>query len=134
MSTQRVQLPPLGTSLSMGEYERIQVEFASVGGTNDERSSTPSTTTPIILTGEVLARMEQARGDVLTDGKFTLAGEGGLYLEADFGVPAGNFVAPGTLWSTTATATIVANMQSWSRPTIRGSTASPRAPSSPRPG
>jgi len=35
-------------------------------------------------------RMEQARGDVLMDGKFTLSGEGGLTMEADFGVPAGN--------------------------------------------
>jgi len=39
--------------------------------------------------------MEQARGDVLTDGKFTLAGEGNLYMEADFGVPANHFVSPG---------------------------------------
>jgi hypothetical protein len=40
------------------------------------------------LTREVQARMEQARGDVLVDGKFTLTGEGGLFMEADYGVPA----------------------------------------------
>jgi hypothetical protein len=57
--------------------------------------------------------MEQARGDVLTDGKFTLAGEGGLTMEADFGVPGNHIVAPGTLWSVTASATIIANLTDW---------------------
>jgi hypothetical protein len=48
--------------------------------------------------------MEQARGDVLTDGKFTLTGEGGLFMEADYGVPGGNLVTPaarcGPTWPT----------------------------------
>jgi hypothetical protein len=57
--------------------------------------------------------MEQARGDVLTDGKFTLAGEGGLTMEADYGVPASHLVAPGILWSSTGTATIIANISAW---------------------
>src|ERR1044071_1351053 len=29
-----VKLPPLSSSLSMGEYERLQLEFARTGGTN----------------------------------------------------------------------------------------------------
>ena len=52
-----------------------------------------------------MAIMELARGDVLTDGKFTLNGEGGLILEADFGVPGGTSVlsmgrAPVCTWPT----------------------------------
>jgi len=111
--TKQVKLPPLSSSLNMGELERLQLEFArSAGGslTAIENAVYNDTTN---LTREVQARMEQARGDVLTDGKFTLAGEGGLVLEADFGVPGGNIVAPGTLWSSTATATIIANLTTW---------------------
>lgn len=109
----QVKLPPLSTSLSMGELERLQLEFARTGGTNQNAIVEAVYDDATNLTREVQSRMEQARGDVLTDGKFTLAGEGGLFLEADFGVPAGHFVAPGTLWSTTATATIIANLTTW---------------------
>src|SRR4051794_23654769 len=34
-SEKRVDLPPLSTSLNMGEYERLQLEFARNGGTNE---------------------------------------------------------------------------------------------------
>jgi hypothetical protein len=96
--TKTVKLPPLSTSLSMGELERLQLEFARTGGTNNAAIVDAIYDDATNLTREVQARMEQARGDVLTDGKFTLAGEGGLFLEADFGVPAAHFVAPGAQW------------------------------------
>lgn len=108
-----VKLPPLSTSLSMGELERLQLEFARTGGTNQEAIVDAIYDDATNLTREVLTRMEQARGDVLTDGKFTLAGEGGLFLEADFGVPANHFVSPGVPWSTVASATIIANISAW---------------------
>jgi hypothetical protein len=109
----QVKLPPLSTSLSMGELERLQLEFARTGGTNRAAIVDAIYNDATNLTREVQARMEQARGDVLTDGKFTLTGEGGLYMEADYGIPAGHLVAPGTLWTTTATATIIANESTW---------------------
>jgi hypothetical protein len=109
----QVKLPPLSSSLSMGELERLQLEFARTGGGSLTTIENAIYNDAQNLTREVQARMEQARGDVLTDGKFTLAGEGGLVMEADYGVPGGNIVAPGTLWSTTATATIVANVTTW---------------------
>jgi hypothetical protein len=111
--TKTVKLPPLSTSLSMGELERLNLEFARTGGTNNAAIIDAIYDDATNLTREVQARMEQARGDVLNDGKFTLAGEGGLFLEADFGVPANHFVAPGTLWSNTASATIIANLSAW---------------------
>jgi hypothetical protein len=111
--SKQVKLPPLSTSISMGELERLQLEFARTGGTNQAAIVNAIYDDATNLTREVQTRMEQARGDVLTDGKFTLTGEGGLFMEADYGVPAGNFVAPGTLWSTVATATIVQNMRAW---------------------
>lgn len=112
-TTKQVSLPPLSSSLNMGELERLRIQFARTGGSSNTAIVNAIYNDAQNLTREVRTRMEQARGDVLTDGKFTLAGEGGLYMEADFGVPAGNFVAPGTLWSTVATATIIANLTTW---------------------
>jgi hypothetical protein len=111
--SKQVKLPPLSTSLSMGELERLQLEFARSGGGSPQAIVTATYNDAQNLTREIQARMEQARGDVLTDGKFTLAGEGGLVLEADYGVPGNHIVAPGTLWTTTASATIVANESAW---------------------
>lgn len=111
--TKQVKLPPLSTSLSTGELERLQLEFARSGGGSLNAIVNAVYNDTTNLTREVQARMEQARGDVLTDGKFTLAGEGGLFMEADYGVPAGHIVAPGTLWSNTASATIIANITTW---------------------
>jgi hypothetical protein len=113
LATKQVGLPALSTSLSEGEYERLQLEFARTGGTNMVAQVNAIYDDATQLTREVQSRMEQARGDVLTDGKFTLAGEGGLYMEADYGVPGGNIVAPGTLWSTVATATVVSDISTW---------------------
>jgi hypothetical protein len=113
MSMKQVKLPPLSTSLSKGELERLQLQFARTGGTNNAAIIDAIYDDATNLTREVQARMEQARGDVLTDGKFTLTGEGGLTMEADFGVPANHFVAPGTPWSTVASATIIANESAW---------------------
>lgn len=111
--TRQVKLPPLSSSISMGELERLQLEFARTGGTNNAAIVDAIYDDATNLTREILARMEQARGDVLTDGKFTLGGEGGLTMEADYGVPANHLVAPGTPWSTVATATIIANEAAW---------------------
>lgn len=111
--TKQVKLPPLSSSLSMGELERLQLEFARSGGGNTAAIVDAIYNDATNLTREIQARMEQARGDVLTDGKFTLSGEGGLFMEADYGVPANHLVSPGTPWTTTASATIIANEAAW---------------------
>ena len=111
--TKQVKLPPLSTSLSTGELERLQLEFARSAGGDPAQVVNAIYNDSTNLTREVQARLELARGDVLTDGKFTLAGEGGLFMEADYGVPGGHLVAPGTLWTTVASATVIANMTAW---------------------
>jgi len=111
--TKQVKLPPLSSSVSVGEFERLQLEFARLGGTNQSALVDAIYDDATNLAREVRARMEQARGDVLTDGKFTLAGEGNLTMEADFGVPANHIVAPGTPWSTVASATVIADLTAW---------------------
>ena len=112
-TTKQVKLPPLSSSLSTGELERLQLEFARLQGGDTSALVDQIYDDATILTREIRARMEQARGDVLTDGKFTLAGEGGLTLEADYGVPAGHIVSAGTAWTTVATATVIANETTW---------------------
>lgn len=113
LATKQVKLPALSTSTSMGELERLQLEFARAGGGTNAAQVNAIYNDATNLTREIQSRMEQARGDVLTDGKFTLAGEGGLYMEADYGVPATHLVAPGIPWSTVASATIIANEAAW---------------------
>lgn len=102
-SEKRVPLPPLSSSLNMGEYERLQLEFARTGGTNEQALARSIYNDGEILTNEVLNRLELAWGDLLTDGKFTMmSSEGGL--EADYGVPAGQLISAATAWTDTANA------------------------------
>lgn len=100
-SEKRVGLLPLSSSLSMGEYERLQLEFARTGGTNQAALAASVYNDATNLTREVLNRLELAWGDVLTDGKLTI-NEGGYAGEADFGVPANQLVSAGTAWTNIA--------------------------------
>lgn len=59
-------------------------------------------------------RVELARGDIISDGKLTLA-ENGLVLEANWGRDAIMSVAAGTLWTTTATATPLSDLLAWTQ-------------------
>jgi hypothetical protein len=112
-SSKRVPLIPLSSSLNMGEYERLQLEFARNGGTNQQALARAIYNDAERLTREVQFRLEQAWGDVLTDGKLTL-NEGGLVgAEADFGVPGSQIVAPGTLWSNVSTASVLSDLVAW---------------------
>jgi hypothetical protein len=112
-SEKRVKLLPLSTSLSMGEYERLQLQFARTGGTNQQALANSVYNDAENLTREVQARLEQAWGDVLTDGKLTIS-ENGFQGEADFGVPGTQIVAPlGALWSNIATSTPISDLQLW---------------------
>lgn len=112
-TSKRVKLPPLSTSFNEGEYERLQQEFARVGGTNLSALTDAIYNDAENGTREIRNRMEQARGDVLTDGKFTLNGEGGLFMEADFGIPESNFVAPAVSWSDSENASPIADLTAW---------------------
>ncbi len=108
-----VTLPPLSDSLGMGELERLKLEFLRNGGTNQGVFVNAIYNDATTLTRNIQNRMELARGDVLNDGKFTLTNEGGLTIEADYGVPSSNFVSPTTVWSTTASADILGDFDRW---------------------
>jgi len=111
-STSVVKLPPLSDSLGMGELERLQLEYARTGGTNQAAFVDAIYNDATDLTQNVQRRMELARGDVLNDGKFTMLTSEGL-LEADFGLPAGNSVTAGTLWSDTTNSLPISDLITW---------------------
>jgi hypothetical protein len=108
-SEKRVPLPPVSTSLNMGEYERLQLEFARTGGTNQAALAASIYNDAETLTNEVLNRWELAWGDLLTDGKMTMmSSEGGL--ETDYSVPSDQLITVGTAWTTSATAPALSDL------------------------
>lgn len=107
----RVKLPPLSSSLTRGEYERLQLEFARTGGTNTSALVNAIYNDAEQLIREIRARMELAWGDVLTDGILSID-ENGLVSTADYGVPAEHKVTAATAWTDIA-APAFTNLQSW---------------------
>lgn len=109
----KVKLPPLGQKTPIGEYERLTLERIRTGGDNRDGYVQAIYDDAELNTRAVLYRMELARGDVLSDGKFTLTGENGLTIEADFGVPAENLVTAATVWSDHADASPLTDLKAW---------------------
>ena len=108
-----VKLPAVSQMLSRGEMDRLQIERLNTGGQataaleaaifNDTENNVRS----------VNARVELMRGDLLADGKVTLAELGGI--EADYGVPGTHIVTAGTPWTTIASATPIADIRAWNK-------------------
>lgn len=109
----RVSMPPLGVKTVTGELERLRLEQVRSGGNNTSRMITAIYNDAERNTREVLARMELARGDVLTDWVFSLVGENGLTIQADFGMPSGHNPVAGTLWSDHSGSDPIADYSSW---------------------
>lgn len=113
-SLDRVPLAPLSSSLSEGEYERLQREFARTGGTFKEALESAIYDDAEQLTSEIWNRIELAWGDVLSDGKLTI-NENGFNDEADYGMPANHAVAPsGGQWPDPDTSTPLTDLLAWS--------------------
>ena len=113
-SQSRVPLAALSSSIGIGEYERLQIEFARTGGTYTEALSNAVYNDAENLTREVLNRVELAWGDVLTDGILSI-NENGFQGEADYGMPANHAVTPaGAMWTNTATSTPLTDLLAWS--------------------
>lgn len=110
-SEKRVNLLPLSSSLSMGEYERLQLEFARTGGTRQSALANAVYNDGTNLTREVHNRLEQAWGGVISTGKLTID-ENDFQGEADFGVPTNHRVTAATVWSNKA-ALIFSELIAW---------------------
>lgn len=112
--TRRVKIPPLGQKLPVGEYEMLQLSLARTGGNDRAAMIEEIYRDTDNNVRSIYNRLEIARGDVLTDGKFTLVNEDGLSLEADFGLPVGNNVTPaGALWNDATNAVPLTDMRGW---------------------
>ena len=111
-SSKTAKMAPFSDSLNMGEYERLQLEFARLGGTRTESLAQAIYNDAERLTRNMQNRMELALGDVLTDGIFNpgLASEfGGV---ADYQVAAGNKPTAAVLWTNTA-ALVLDDLIAW---------------------
>lgn len=109
----KITMPPLGQKTPIGEQERLMLERVRTGGDNRDGYIQAIYDDAEINTRAIYNRMELARGDVLVDGKFTLSGENGLFIEADYGVDPSHLVTAGTLWSDHANATPLTDLKTW---------------------
>lgn len=111
----RVALPPLGQKTLVGEEERLRLEMLRSGGDNTDSLIQALYNDAKINTEAVFARMELARGQVLTTGKFTFSGENGLKgIEADFGVPSSHLPTAAVAWTDHTNADPLDELRSWS--------------------
>jgi hypothetical protein len=117
----RVALPPLSQKMLVGEEERLKLEMLRSGGDNTAGMIQALYNDARINTEAILARMELARGQVLTTGKFSFAGENGLKgIEANFGVdttggtPGSHLPTAGTAWTDHDNADPLEDMRTWS--------------------
>lgn len=111
----RVSLPPLGQKTLVGEEERLRLEMLRSGGDNTASMILALYNDARINTEAVFARMELARGQVLTTGKFTFSGENGLKgIEADFGVPGSHLPTAATAWTDHDDSDPLDDLRTWS--------------------
>jgi hypothetical protein len=93
------QMPPMSESMVIGEQDTLDIFDRALQGNWDAEVVDVIENDARRLERRLQNRVEQARAQVLTTGKFNIA-ENGLTLEADFGVPAANL--PGGDATTTA--------------------------------
>jgi hypothetical protein len=114
-SSSEVTLLPLGAqAAALGEYERLQLQFARTGGTNKAALANAIYNDAEALTRSIYNRLELAWGDVLTDGILTItengiAGNAGIL---DFGMDPATKVTAAKAW-TDPTALILDDLLAW---------------------
>jgi hypothetical protein len=112
-STRKVKLPAISQMLSSGELDRLKMEQLRAGGQATQAIEQAIFNDTENNARSILARVELMRGDLLSDGKITLAEMGGL--EADFGVPGTHIVSAAIPWTTIATATPLTDIRAWNK-------------------
>lgn len=100
------ELPPISRKLRLGEYDRLRQRRANAQITDAIFSDAER------MTRAVMARIEMARGQALYAGSVTIS-ENGVIATVSFGRAGGHTVAPGTLWTTVATATPLQDLMTW---------------------
>lgn len=100
-------LPPVSRKIRLGEYERLRQRNLDTAIRNSIFDDTD------LMVTAVGARIELARGSALSAASVTI-NEDGVIATVDFGRRSAHTnVAPGTLWSVSASATPIADMIAW---------------------
>lgn len=115
-SRSRVGLPPISQKLVVGEEERLKLAALATGGNNQAQFIRALYNDAQINTEAILARMELARGQVLSTGRFSFAAqpENGLKgIEADYGVQPSHLPVASDAWTDHNTADPFEQMRDW---------------------
>ncbi|MFF1444122.1 major capsid protein [Streptomyces sp. NPDC058295] len=104
------KLLPLGQKYIVGEFETILESLDRGMDSRDLVNAVYDDVAAHVLS--IKKRLELAVGDLLVDGKFSLVGENGLTLEADYAVPAANMPTAPTAWTNPA-ADILGDEMRW---------------------
>ncbi|MFE4915812.1 major capsid protein [Streptomyces sp. NPDC056652] len=104
------KLLPLGQKYIVGEFETILESLDRGMDTRDLVRAVYDDVAAHVLS--IKKRLELAAGDLLVDGKFSLIGENGVTLEADYKVPAANMPTAPTPW-TDPTADMLGDEMRW---------------------
>lgn len=108
------ELPPISKKIRLGEEERLRQRALLRGNADTTEIVNAIYNDAKNLTRSVLARIELLRGEALYAAQLTID-ENGVEQTIDFGRDASMEVTPGTVWSTTATATPVQDVNTWTQ-------------------
>lgn len=103
----RGEIAPMGLSLALNEKELAR--FEQLRSAAQGMAGRDIYDDALQCAIACLMRYEQARADLLLDGKVTI-NENGFNTEADYGVPGTHIVTAGTAWTDTAGAVPVTNL------------------------
>lgn len=110
VSRKRGELLPISMKIDLAEEQTLRLRALQSGNNNalidaifDDAAN---------MARAVLVRVEQLRGEALWSGQIDL-NENGVDQTLSFGRTGSHTVAPGTLWSNTANATPVTDLQTW---------------------
>jgi len=106
----RGELPPVSRAIPLGEEEMLRLRTLE-RGTNDPIIDAIYNDSELMVRA-VQARIELARGQLLTTGKVTIA-ENGLTTEADFNLASDHKVTPIALWTDTVNAKPLTDLLTW---------------------
>jgi hypothetical protein len=110
-----VELPPIDQKLPLRESEFLELLFL------DRQGTTPAYDKALVdaayddlanQTTSIKLRLALAKAQLLTTGKFTLAGENGLIAETDYGIGSGQKPTASPLW-TNSSATPIDDELGW---------------------
>jgi hypothetical protein len=108
----RGELAPVSRQIPLGEEEMLRLRALRESGA-DTALINQIYNDAEAMTRSVAMRIEMARAQVLTTGKFTLA-ENGLFMEADFGMSSSHKPTVATAWSNVA-ALILTDLLTWTQ-------------------